>query len=206
MAAEIWPYWTSTATSTTAGVWAQQVWREWTQSSTSTSMTAPLWGVWVHSLASMGRPVPANPQWAEALRTERQAAEAKRQAAEAKRQQAAARARRIRDRHLLPEQREQLAQLGYFDLEVGSGRIYRIHGGTHGNVREMVRQPDGSLRAVASLCCQPEQVPEADAHLAQILWLKHDEETFRRIANIRPYDPQPHQAPARRLDLAAAGA
>lgn len=70
---------------------------------------------------------------------------------------------------------------GYFDVAVG-GTVYRIHQGTHGNVREL----GGDGREKYLWCAQPDHVPAEDAMLAQMLLLRHDEAAFRRVANRRP--------------------
>ena len=54
-------------------------------------------------------------------------------------------------------------------------------GQTHGNGKEV----DENGKIVASLCCQPENVPTWDANLAQKLMLERCEDEFLRIANRR---------------------
>jgi len=92
-----------------------------------------------------------------------------------------ARARRLLMSVLSPAQRQTYEDKRYFDVQV-AGKVYRIHQGTHGNVREL--GPDGRERYL--WCAQPDHVPTEDAMLAQMLLLKHDEAAFRRVANRRP--------------------
>lgn len=103
---------------------------------------------------------------------------------EAARSAAAARAERLLLKCLNEEERHCYLTHHFFDVLGSDGFIYRIQQGMHGNVRQMEAGPDGTLRSVAKLCCQPEGVPIADVHLAQALWLKHDAARFRRVANI----------------------
>lgn len=61
-----------------------------------------------------------------------------------------------------------------------SGNRYRIYRGTHGNVRQI----DHAGKEIAQLCIQPDNVPEGDSMLAQLLHIEHNEEEFRKTANI----------------------
>lgn len=89
------------------------------------------------------------------------------------------RARKLLVSALTPEQRRTYEDSRYFDVAV-NGRTYRIHQGTHGNVRLL----DAAGRAeVVAYCIQPDHVPPEDAMLAQLLTLKNDEPTFLRLAN-----------------------
>lgn len=109
--------------------------------------------------------------------TARQRRRATRIAREADR--AAARARRLLVENISDAQRAQFEAHGYFDVSVGQ-RTYRIHQGTHGNVRRV----EGGVETV-SLCAQPAGVPVCDAMLAQKLLIETDEAAFLRIANAR---------------------
>lgn len=83
---------------------------------------------------------------------------------------------------LSPAQRAEL-EFGYFTVQSRSShRRYRVLvlGNRHGNVKEL----DADGEVVASLCCAPGGMPDHDAFAAQKLYLEHDEETFRRRANI----------------------
>lgn len=100
--------------------------------------------------------------------------------AEAKRKEARDKARQLLVAMLNLKQREQLARDRFFDVVAhGSKRRYRVHEGTHGNVRLL----DDTDREVVRYCAQPNGVPTEDAMLAQKLQLEHDEDAFLRIAN-----------------------
>lgn len=92
---------------------------------------------------------------------------------------AQARARALLMTSLTPAQRESLEKFRFFDIEI-SGKTYRIHQGTHGNVRQVENG-----REVVTFCAQPEGVPTEDAMLAQKLMLETDEAAFLRVANAR---------------------
>lgn len=94
-----------------------------------------------------------------------------------------ARAERLLIEHLSPRQSEELRASGHFHVQLMNGRRYRISRGQHGNVVEV----DGAGRGLRSLCVQPMgHLPDADAMLAQKLWLETDEATLLRTANITP--------------------
>jgi hypothetical protein len=66
-----------------------------------------------------------------------------------------------------------------------SKRRYRIRTDAerHGNIEEI----DAQGRVVATLCCAPRgSIPVEDALLGQKLALEHDEDAFRKAANITP--------------------
>lgn len=96
---------------------------------------------------------------------------------------AARRAEDLLRQNLTDEQREDLEKKNCFYLESlgkdGKRRRYRIDRGTHGNVKLL--DDKGSI--VGTYCVQPDNVPAADAMLAQKLWLETDEEAFRKVAN-----------------------
>jgi hypothetical protein len=106
-------------------------------------------------------------------------AEANRIAAEAM-HKATERAKRLLVSTLPDAQREQLEKHQYFEIIAqGSRRRYRIHQGTHGNVRLL--SPSG--KEVVRYCGQPNGVPTEDAMLAQALQIMHDEDAFLKKAN-----------------------
>lgn len=78
------------------------------------------------------------------------------------------------------EQREELRSKGFFHCKSGVGNRYRIYRGSHGNVKLL----NQSGKEVEKLCVQPHYVPEGDCMLAQKLHIEHNEEDFRRTANI----------------------
>lgn len=89
------------------------------------------------------------------------------------------RAERLLMSMLSADQKAQLEKFRYFDV-IGkrSRNRYRVHYGTHGNVRLM----EGD-REVISYCAQPDSVPTEDAMLAQKLQLEYDEDAFLKAAN-----------------------
>lgn len=121
-------------------------------------------------------------EWARQKEAHRQR-EAERARAEA---EAKARAEALLEENLTDAERAELKRERYLTVESRtSKRRYRIHAGQgcHGNIVEV----DNDGRAVASLCCAPRgSIPEGDYLLAQKLHLEHNEEEFRRVANITP--------------------
>lgn len=78
------------------------------------------------------------------------------------------------------EQKKSLQQHRYFDvISRHSRRRYRIHYGTHGNVRLL----NEAGREVTRYCAQPEGVPTEDAMLAQLLMIRNEEAEFLNVAN-----------------------
>lgn len=89
------------------------------------------------------------------------------------------RAERLLLMMLSKEQRESYEKKRYFDVIAGqSKRRYRLHHGSHGNVKLM----DGE-REVISYCAQPDNVPLGDSMLAQKLQIECDESAFLKVAN-----------------------
>ncbi len=106
-----------------------------------------------------------------------------RAAAEREVRKAKLRAKKLLVDHLNPQQREEYEKRGHFHLYTNKGRKYRIHQGTHGNVRLVDVTTDEEL---GSYCSQPSGVPDEDAMLAQKLYLEIDEDEFIARANFRP--------------------
>jgi hypothetical protein len=101
---------------------------------------------------------------------------------------ARARAKALLFRSLTRDQQQSLEGRGYFDMNVG-GKTYRIHRGTHGNVRLVQAGQETML-----YCAQPNNVPVEDAMLAQKLMLETDEQAFLRVANARVLARAPAEA------------
>lgn len=106
-------------------------------------------------------------------------------AAEAERANARARAQMLLRESLSEQQRMELAEKGYFHLDVlsanGERRRYRIRRGRAGNVQRV--SLDGS-QVLKTLCIHPRMmVPDEDTMLAQKLLLEAREEDFLAIAN-----------------------
>lgn len=196
-----WYQWISDATtSSTATYVTDLVWSTWNATSGTNSLTYDrTWEYWVTSTAGnpCGQALPAlkltPAELAERKRVhaEQQRLWAEQQAKEeASRQAARLRAEVILRKHLTPAQKRQRTMHGWFHVRGPSGALYRIHtsGALGHNVRLMERQrPWKPLRAVASLCAYPRGVSAADAFLAQLLFLQHDEQTFLRTAYRNDY-------------------
>jgi hypothetical protein len=98
--------------------------------------------------------------------------------------QAEERADRLLQAELTPAQAEEFSRDRCFTLIGQSGRRrYRIRSTAHAQNIECL---DAAGKPVERLCAHlPETFPILDSVLAQKLWLEHDEDGFRRIANIR---------------------
>lgn len=92
---------------------------------------------------------------------------------------ATTRARALLFSALSRDQQRSLEERNFFDMNV-NGRTYRIHQGTHGNVRLIQGGVETRL-----YCAQPPDIPTEDAMLAQKLMLETDEPAFLRVANER---------------------
>ena len=173
-------------------------WTEWVEQSISTSVTSATnatvsWSAWngyfarviQHEYEPARLLAPPETPEARRAREEREVrARAEHQErlrqAEARTALAKGRATRLLESMLTPAQRRQLAEKNYVECRSQSGRRYRIHRYTHGNLKRL----DDRGREVESLCVQPDGVPTEDAMLAQLLMLQSDEDGLRRTANI----------------------
>lgn len=103
---------------------------------------------------------------------------------EGERAKARERAEKLLRESLSDKQRAELTEKGFFTLECHDEkgvRHYRIRRGQHVNIDQV---DPGSGRVIKRLCAHPrDQVPDADAMLAQKLMLEASEETFLKIAN-----------------------
>lgn len=175
---DVWSYWQGTVSSVTS---ADVTWKLTSVSSTSNTLTWQTWqigdlGTGVHRV----RHVPVSAE--EAARRRRmdeewRAGEANRRK---EREAAKGRARKLLCESLTRAQREQYEKNGYFDVAV-AGKTYRIHQGTHGNVRLLNEKGE----SVTSYCVQPNNVPDEDAMLAQKLALELAPQEFFAKANAR---------------------
>lgn len=193
-----WQIWNG-ADNSTAGTCASyssdNAWETWTTTTTASSATT-VWISWITSNAitcnSNAVVVTTSEPYEDRRTPEQREADAARIAAEraevlrraneqaALRKAATARARALLLSMLNTRQREQLHQHEFFDvIAKNSKKRYRIHQGTHGNVRLL----DDSDREVTRYCGQPNGVPTEDAMLAQKLQIEHDEAEFIRLAN-----------------------
>jgi len=186
---QTWNLGTTTASTTNLTTW--QYWNNspFISSSTTTLSIVPAWGAW-------------NTDYEETQeqRLERERFQAE-QAAERERVRVASAARyeeqrqqrivvQTRARELLlslltEEQAVSYTEQGWFEVRGSRGGRWRIRDrGQAGNVDLM---PEiGDIRE-ASFCCHPPGgLPDADAHVAQMLHLVTDEDGFRRTANLIP--------------------
>jgi hypothetical protein len=176
----IWVRWQTDCTHAT-GSWPVHVDNSWDQWSSHAAVTneARLRAAQAAPRISVEQ-VQANQRAAEQAHREHLA----RIAAETK---ARERAEKLLRESLAPNQREQLAQKGYFELSTiaptGERRIYRIRRGRSANIDRV----DESGRVLHRLCAHPiELVPDADTMLAQKLWLENCEPEFLAMANVHP--------------------
>lgn len=177
--------WTTDATVTWAAV-QQAVKVQWPP---HPQWVAPIPSVYVPPGAFVETPEQRNARWAMRDRYAQEqaghdhAARLASRAAHLEHERANGRAERLLIEHLSPQQAEELRASGHFHVRLLNGRRYRISRGQHGNVVEV----DGAGRGLRSLCVQPVgHLPDADAMLAQKLWLETDEATLLRTANITP--------------------
>lgn len=189
--ANIWPTWNyGWSTSATAATAATTVaaWYQWNQSWTTNSVTFThqvAWERWIEHQQRTNRQIHVAPPpetAAQKAAREVSAREYRRQqdAILAATREANERAEKLLQSALTAEQREELKTKNYFHCKSRVGNTYRIHRGTHGNVRRVIGN-----REVENLCIQPANVPTADSMLAQKLHIEHCEDDFRRTANIR---------------------
>lgn len=187
-----WTAWNQaqySGTQTTAG-WADQTWAAWNDSGTSAStVTVTLtsaaadstWRVWVRQ--GLGGQVyveqaPRRPTAEEQRREAEWREEQKRISAQAKAE--SERAMKLLREYLDEQQRKQLDASGEFEVESQNGNRYAIKKGVAGNVFRL----DDRRKPVTRYCIHPiENVPDGDAMLGQLCWLKWNEEQFLKVAN-----------------------
>ena len=163
-----WQYWNTACYSNATGT-----------SSTMTLQILPAWGAW-NTVYEETREQRENRERLEAQqRAEWQQQDQERRRA---REQADARAEELLLSLLTEEQAATRQDRGWFEVRGSAGGRYRIRSrGQAGNVDLM---PETGEERDTSYCCHPSGVPDADAHLAQMLALVTDEDRFRRTANI----------------------
>jgi hypothetical protein len=178
----IWVEWNEIYTTSTATNQTVQIRQSTITSSTATS----IWTIWNQSYvvvpsictgaSSVGRPTrtpESDAAYATRVNQERVEAE-----------KAKARAEVLLQEALSAKQRAELAQMGFFSLDVNQGgqrRQYRIRRGRSRNVQQV--DPVSGV-VLKHLCAHPrELVPDADTMLAQKLMLETAEDDFLRIAN-----------------------
>ena len=147
-----------TATTMTTGTTTGSVWPTWTMDTPTTTTT-----IWARPLGSPPGPFGPSPAEVEAQRARCEEQRLAILAAEA-----------LLDSCLSEEQRRNLAHRNFFEVISSKGRLWRIWRGKAWNVR------CGS----GIWCASPRvDVPDADAMLAQKLWLETDEDAFCSVAN-----------------------
>jgi serine phosphatase RsbU (regulator of sigma subunit) len=121
-----------------------------------------------------------NARWAEQARQAREQADADAKRVKAKADAERERAMELLREHLDEEQREQLEAKGEFEVESQNGNRYAIKKGYAGNVFRL----DAKRKRVTQYCIHPvDLVPDGDAMLAQMCWIKWNEEQFLKVAN-----------------------
>ena len=198
----VWNTWTNTTyTNSTTVTGYNTIWNDWiTQGTASTSATLnTVWCTWMaEPTGSLQSRYQTPPQPSEEEREAREQERLARQARYAEidaRHRAEAAEARQRAEELLKviltdEQWAAYTEKKEFSVIGKSGRRYLIRHGLHGNVKVVEDEV-----VVESLCIQPptsevddegryREVPVADALVAQVLGIRHDEENFRRVANI----------------------
>lgn len=166
-------------------------WVHWIPTMPAASFFAAQWNVCANvndivvAYAQVGIEAPAiiSEETRARMQAEQREYDERMRAATAERQErervARARAKALLFRSLTRDQQQSLEDRKYFDMNVG-GKTYRIHQGTHGNVRLVQAGQETML-----YCAQPNNVPVEDAMLAQKLMLETDEQAFLRVANAR---------------------
>jgi hypothetical protein len=169
-----------TSNASTTNTW--YTWNgDWNSTASSTT-----WNLWCSSDTTSNA---CNAEYGNAYRQptteERAESERVRAEREERRRAAKAKAEALLQENLSERQREELSAHRYFTVEGGqSKRRYRVKAGMgcHGNIIEV----DEAGCEVNSLCAAPRgDIPEGDYLLSQKLFLEHDEERFRQIANHR---------------------
>lgn len=183
------------------------LWSQWIQASVTTTTTGAVWTSWITTAASTttGNYVTGvnyydnagttGIQWqgwnltyeetaerAAERRAEQVAAAERGRVANTERAAASETALALLMELLTEDQVTTMREAGYFEVTGSAGGRYRIRtNGQTGNVDRL----DDQSRRVASLCAHPPGgLPDSDAHLAQMLALVTDEDTFVRTANV----------------------
>ena len=188
-----WNQWTTT-TAGTANATTTIVWNAWVSDTTTASYqvttTDATWSQWVVAGTGQYQPQgyqPYTPPTAEQQDAwAREHAEVERKANEKAAERAAAvvKAKALLASMLDEQQRAQLERDKFFDFVSQTGRKMRIKSHSQSmNVDELGE--DG--KRIRTLCAHPAsyELPVEDHMVAQFLTLRHDEEAFLRVANVR---------------------
>lgn len=168
----------NTGTSNGTGLSA---WPSWIETA-ATGATTNVWITWTAGgTTNVYQPTTAYQPTAADLAA-REARETAQRVEMARRQDVDARAEALLRSLLTPAQRAQFDRDRHFDVIArGSQRRYRLHYGSHGNVKLL----DPAGREVVSYCGQPGGVPVADILVAQKLQIEADEAAWLKAANAR---------------------
>jgi len=184
-----WTQWTSSTANTDCTTITTDLWSNWVGTATTASVTyttnpTQIYYAWVNQREETLAERAARDQqrmadMAAAQERARQYEE-QRKVEDARRKEESERAAALLAEHLSEEQKKQLAMKGEFEVEAESGKRYVIARGYAGNVYSL----DEKRRKVARHCIHPiDSVPDHDAMLAQMLWLKWNESEFLKVAN-----------------------
>jgi hypothetical protein len=172
-----WVAWNASVTSTTGSLAYNYT------SNTAYVSTGTQWVSWNTAHAEMTGEQQAAVTEAARLREERRAAQgAEWNIARAGREKASGRAVELLLSLLSDEQAATYAGHGWFEVRGSSGRRWRVRNrGQSGNVDLMPET--GEVREATYCAHPPGNLPDADAHVAQMLALVTDDEAFERTAN-----------------------
>lgn len=196
--ATTWLAWNGTTCSSTATT-NNVTWESWNSSTTGSAAlyntttgtvtwVQPNWTSWNASYEETAEQKAARER-AREERLAREAEAAARMAEEqAERQRASERAVELLLSLLSDEQAATYREHGWFEVRGSSGRRWRIRNrGQSGNVDLM---PEIGEERDATYCAHPPgHLPDADAHVAQMLALVTDDEAFERTANVHWRNP-----------------
>lgn len=201
-----WQYWTTatqTASTNSIATMAENyiwpLWNDATSSGATTTIWDSVWDSWSVNVKQPKsfKPKKLTPEQIEKARKaqeeqDRKAQERReREAKERKERERLAELARERAMALLLEmlhrsQVKELRNRGSFITMSNKGTLYEVAFGRQHNVFEL----DNKQRRIAEYCITnggPEWIPDADVMLAQKLMIETDEDSLRRIANIRRY-------------------
>ena len=177
----IWSSWNQLSPygySVTSGTSNALIWSHWINSST-TSTSSAIWPGWVHAQSRVE--ITAEQRAAREQADREYAAQRERERAATA--EAKAKAEKLLQSALTDAEKTELRDRGFFTCRSRKGNLYRVYRGSHGNVKRL--DPTGK-KEIEKLCVQPPAVPEGDCMLAQKLHIEHDEDGFRKTANITP--------------------
>lgn len=189
-----WNYVYSVSSTTVGSYYGQDPWPYWnggytTSATTVTAIGWPQWQTWNQVYEETAEQQAERERRRAAMLAERQ------QRADAERARltrVSSRAEQLLLSLLSDAQRRTYTEHGWFEVRGSKGGRWRIrNSGQAGNVDLM---PEIGNEREMSFCCHPPGgLPDADAHVAQMLHLVTDEDGFRRTANIAYRRPAERQ-------------